>query len=70
MMNRMFQRAMTSAQRVFEVLDTPPLIYSKAEPTPCARLDGSVTFQDVSFSYDGVKPVLSGVSFQVRGDFP
>ena len=66
MMNRMFQRAMTSAQRVFEVLDTEPTIFSKAAPVPLPRIDGRVTFDNVSFSYDGVKRVLKQVSFDVE----
>jgi len=66
MMNRMFQRAATSAQRVFEVLDTPPEIYSKAAAIRKRRIEGAVTFENVSFSYDGIKRVLEDVSFDVR----
>ncbi len=66
MMNRMFQRAATSAQRVFEVLDTQPTIYTKSSAVPKPRIAGSVTFEDVCFSYDGVKRVLEDVSFRVE----
>ena len=66
MMNRMFQRAATSAQRVFEVLDTAPTIYSNAGSVRKARLDGDVRFENVSFSYDEVKVVLKDVSFHVK----
>jgi len=66
MMNRVFQRAATSAHRIFEVLDTAPTVYSKAQPTRRPHIDGSVTFENVSFSYDGVKRVLDNVSFHVE----
>jgi ATP-binding cassette subfamily B protein len=61
----MFQRAATSAQRVFEVLDTPPTIYSKSDAVGRRRINGEVTFEGVSFSYDGVKRVLDQISFHV-----
>ena len=65
MMNRMFQRAATSAQRVFDVLDTAPTVYTKADPVRKPRLDGDVRFENVSFSYDGIKRVLHDISFDV-----
>jgi ATP-binding cassette subfamily B protein len=66
MMNRMFQRAATSAQRVFEVLDTPPSIYTKTEAVRKQRIEGAVTFENVCFSYDGIKQVLEDISFSVE----
>ena len=60
--NRMVSRAATSAQRVFEVLDTPPDIYSKADAITKDRLAGRVEFRQVSFSYEGAQPALREVS--------
>ncbi len=60
--NRMVTRAATSAQRVFEVLDTPPDIYSKADAISKDHLDGRVEFRQVSFSYEGAQPALREVS--------
>ncbi len=65
-MNRMFQRAITSAHRVFEVLDTPPTIFTKAGAVRGRTLAGRVEFDNVSFSYDGVQRVLRNVSFTVE----
>jgi ATP-binding cassette subfamily B protein len=65
MMNRVFQRAATSAQRVFEILDTPPTIFSRSDPVRLPRVEGRVTFNKVTFSYDGIKRVLQDVSFDV-----
>ena len=57
-----FQKAMVSARRLFEVLDAPP------EEPRLARLDhqesisGDITFNRVSFSYNSSKPALKDVS--------
>ena len=66
MMNRMFQRATTSAHRIFAVLDTPPDIYSKPAAQSAKDLRGEIVFEHVSFSYDGVKRVLQDVSFRIE----
>jgi ATP-binding cassette subfamily B protein len=60
--NRMVTRAATSAQRVFEVLDTAPEIYSRTGALTKDRLDGKVEFRQVSFSYEGAQPALREVS--------
>jgi ATP-binding cassette subfamily B protein len=60
--NRMVTRAATSAQRVFEVLDTAPEIYSRSGALTKDRLDGRVEFRQVSFSYEGAQPALREVS--------
>ncbi|MBN1344903.1 MAG: ABC transporter ATP-binding protein [Phycisphaerae bacterium] len=65
MMNRMFQRAATSAQRVFEIIDTSPTIYTKAGAVRRPRMEGRVTFENVTFTYDSIKRVLQDVSFDV-----
>ena len=62
-MNRRFLRAATSAERVFEVLDTPPSVASRKDAVDLPRMRGQVEFRDVFFSYDGEKNALNGVSF-------
>ena len=64
-MARTVQRATTSAHRVFEVLDTEPEIVDSPEPVRLEPVEGRVTFENVSFGYDGVRQVLKGVSFDV-----
>jgi ATP-binding cassette subfamily B protein len=64
--NRMVTRAATSAQRVFEVLDTPPEIFSQAGAITRERLEGKVEFRNVSFSYEGAQPALRDVSLTVN----
>ncbi|MCH7890741.1 MAG: ATP-binding cassette domain-containing protein [Gemmatimonadetes bacterium] len=65
-MARTVQRATTSAHRVFEVLDTEPEIVDVAEPLRLEPVEGRVTFENVSFGYDGVRQVLRSVSFDVE----
>ncbi len=65
-MARTVQRATTSAHRVFEVLDTEPEIVDVPEPVRLEPVSGRITFEDVSFGYDGVRQVLHNVSFDVE----
>src|SRR6266850_859550 len=62
-MARTINRATTSAHRVFEVLDTEPEIRDVPEPIRLEPVHGRVTFEHVTFGYDGVRQVLRGVSF-------
>jgi len=65
-MARVVNRATTSAHRIFEVLDTEPEIVDVAEPVQLHPLQGRVTFDNVTFSYDGIRSVLHNVSFDVQ----
>jgi ATP-binding cassette subfamily B protein len=66
MMSRTINRVSTSASRVFEVLDTVPSIVNKPDAKIVEPLQGHVTFENVTFTYDGVRNVLKGVSFKVE----
>jgi ATP-binding cassette subfamily B protein len=65
-MDRMFNRAATSAQRIFEILDTEPGIYSKKQATHAERLAGRIELRNVSFSYDGVRRVLTNIDLKIE----
>ena len=65
-MDRALNRAATSAQRIFEILDTPPAIFSKAAAQPASGVRGKVELRDVSFSYDGVRKVLKDVDLVIQ----
>ena len=56
------QQSMTGAQRVFEVLDTPPHIESPPDATPLPKARGEVCLECVSFGYSAGEPAVSGVS--------
>jgi ATP-binding cassette subfamily B protein len=65
-MARTMNRATSSAHRVFEILDTQPEIVDVPEPQRLEPVSGRVTFENVTFGYDGVRQVLRGVSFDVE----
>jgi ATP-binding cassette, subfamily B, bacterial len=64
-MARTMNRATTSAHRVFEVLDTEPEVRDAPHPVRLEPVRGRVTFEHVTFAYDGLRQVLRGVSFDV-----
>jgi ATP-binding cassette subfamily B protein len=65
-MARTVNRATSSAHRVFEVLDSEPEVRDAPEAVRLTPVRGGVTFENVTFAYDGVRQVLRGVSFDVR----
>jgi len=65
-MARTVNRATSSAHRVFEVLDSEPEVRDAAEPVRLTPVRGRVTFENVTFAYDGVRQILRGISFDVQ----
>jgi ATP-binding cassette subfamily B protein len=65
-MDRMFNRAATSVQRIFEILDTEPTIFSKTSAHRSQDLSGDIELRNVSFSYDGIRKVLKNVNLTIR----
>ena len=60
-------RAAASAARLEAVLRTEPSIRDPEQPVEPATVTGTVEFRDVTFGYPGgEKPVLHGLSFQLR----
>ena len=60
------QQSLAGAERVMAVLDTPCEIVDKADAADMGKAEGSITFENVSFSYQEDMPVLSGVSFHCK----
>ena len=65
-MVRTINRATSSAHRVFEVLDSEPEVKDAPEAVRLSPVDGRVTFENVTFAYDGVRQILRGISFDVQ----
>jgi ATP-binding cassette subfamily B protein len=61
------QAAMTSSERIFELLDTEVSITSPANPyRPEGRSRGEIVFEHVTFGYRPGLPVLHDLSFAIR----
>lgn len=54
------------AERIFEILDTEPGIADASQVQEMPAIRGEVTFDHVTFSYDGQVKVLDDVSFRIR----
>lgn len=54
------------AERIFEILDTPPAIADAEGVTEMPPIRGEVTFDNVTFSYDDKVKVLDDVSFRIK----
>ena len=59
-------RALTAAERVFEVMDTPLDIADAPDALPMPIIKGGVKFVDVHFGYDKAREVLHGISLDVQ----
>jgi subfamily B ATP-binding cassette protein MsbA len=59
------QQAMAAADRIFEVLDTPPTVSEKPGALELPKISQSVKFKNVHFGYEE-KEVLKGLTLDVR----
>jgi subfamily B ATP-binding cassette protein MsbA len=64
--NANVQQGMAAAQRVFDLLDTPPSIVDRAGARPLAPFAERILYEGVTFAYDADRPVLEEVSFELR----
>jgi ATP-binding cassette, subfamily B, bacterial len=65
-LTQLYSRAMSSGQRVFEVLDEETAVAEKPGATDLDAVKGSVSFENVSFGYDKQQPALKEISFNVK----
>jgi ATP-binding cassette subfamily B protein len=59
------QTHLASAERAFALLDEAPDVVERPDALSVAQAIGALVFENISFSYDGVQPVLRAVSFEV-----
>jgi ABC-type multidrug transport system fused ATPase/permease subunit len=62
----MISRTISAGQRIFEILDTQPLVQDKPDAIQLGRVEGAISFKKVSFSYGEASPLLQDVSFDVK----
>jgi subfamily B ATP-binding cassette protein MsbA len=60
------QEALGAVRRVYEILETRPLIADPENPVAFDKVEGGIEFDQVSFGYKKETPVLKEVSLQVR----
>jgi ABC-type multidrug transport system fused ATPase/permease subunit len=54
-------RANAAGQRIFEILDAESAVREKQNAAELSNVTGHVRFEDVSFGYDAISPVLSHI---------
>jgi ABC-type multidrug transport system fused ATPase/permease subunit len=57
-----FTRGLSSGERIFQVLDTAPVIVDAPNARPLAAVRGHVRFEAVTFAYGGLPPVLHDIT--------
>ena len=61
-----FQNAMASSERIFQLLDTQPTVVSTVPKSGSEGLKGEIEFRNVWFAYNDDDYVLRDVSFKVK----
>lgn len=59
-------RAFAGAERIFEVMDAPSEPFDNPNARDIPKIDGRITFKDVTFGYDPGKPVLRDINLAVE----
>ncbi len=60
------QQSLIGARRVFEILDAPIEIKNAPDAIRRPKLTGRVTFENVSFTYDGAEAVVRDIDLEVK----
>ena len=61
-----FQNAMASSERIFDLMDTHPTIVTPTPAKAVGALNGEIEFRNVWFAYNAEDYVLRDVSFKVK----
>ena len=62
--NNWMTRAFAGAERIFEVIDTPPEAYEDVDAVSMPNIEGRIAFKKVTFGYDKSKPVLHEIDLE------
>ncbi|OGO41654.1 MAG: hypothetical protein A2137_01070, partial [Chloroflexi bacterium RBG_16_58_8] len=65
-LTQLYSRAMSSGQRVFEVLDEVSQVKERPGAIPLDGVRGAVRFENVTFSYDSQQAAVRDIDFEVR----
>ncbi|HDI74647.1 MAG: ABC transporter ATP-binding protein [Thermoprotei archaeon] len=61
-----FQRAMTAAKRVFDLIEAVPEVTEKPGAIPMPLIKGHIVFENVYFGFDRSKPILKNINLEIR----
>ncbi|MSQ22494.1 MAG: ABC transporter ATP-binding protein [Dehalococcoidia bacterium] len=61
-----FSRAISCGQRIFATLDAESPVQERENAVALSRVQGHVRFEDVSFGYDTISPVLNHITFEAE----
>lgn len=64
--NSAFQQAVASAERIFEILDVEKEAQDDPDAIVIPHIEGNIELKDVTFSYNGQKPVLNHINLKVN----
>jgi ATP-binding cassette, subfamily B, bacterial len=65
-MSRLLNRALSSAHRIFDLLDTEPQLTERSDGVRLTPLRGAIEFREVTFGYDAVRQIIKGISFEIE----
>ena len=60
------QAALAGAERVFEIIDTPPEIPDAADAQPLESIQGEVHFENVNFGYSPDIPIIKNMTLEAK----
>jgi len=63
--SRMLNRALSSAYRIFEILDTRNPMPMPQKPVNMPKCAGEIEFENVFFSYDNLRQIIKNVSLKI-----
>lgn len=58
-------KAASAGERVIQIFETPADVVDAEDAIPAPPLTGAVTFDGVSYGYDGDHPILKNISFEI-----
>jgi ATP-binding cassette subfamily B protein len=62
---REIKQALIDMEKMFDLMSEDPQVADTSDAKPLTASGGEVGFEDVHFGYDGRRPILKGVSFQI-----
>jgi ATP-binding cassette subfamily B protein len=64
-MSHWVSHALTSAERIFEIIDTEPDVRDSKSAVAKPAIEGKIEFRDVTFGYESHKPVLHDINITI-----